>query len=182
MNEQMLNITEEKLAKIVNLANAGDAEAQYTTAMLLIYGEFLPENEEKAAEYLTKAHEQGYTEATYNLAICYHYGHGLEADTERAFNLYKEAADRGHGKGMTMVGKFYCDGTYVKQDYAEAMKWFEASLSSEDTEAVAFAEYLIGNCYAEGYGVEANKDTAMEWYNKSAAHGDFRARRIVGMV
>ena len=80
MNEQMLNITEEKLAKIVNLANSGDAEAQYTTAMLLLQGEFLPENEEKAVEYLEKSHAQNYIAATYELAVCHHYGLGTEAD------------------------------------------------------------------------------------------------------
>ena len=182
MNEQMLNITEEKLAKIVNLANAGDAEAQYTTAMLLLQGEFLPENEEKAVEYLEKSHAQNYIAATYELAVCHHYGLGTEADLEKAFSLYKEAADKGHGKGMNLVGKFYHDGLFVAQDYAEAMKWFELSLESDDIEAVAFAEYLIGNCYAEGHGVDKNNDIAMNWYKKSAEHGDFRAKRIVGMV
>ena len=182
MNGKMIDISKEKLEAIVNLANAGNAEAQYTTAMLLMYGELLPENEEKAFEYLTKAHLQGYTDATYNLAACYHYGQGTDADTDKAFALYREAADKGHGMGMDLVGKFYYDGLCAEQNYAEAMKWFEKSLASDDTEAVAYAEYLIGNCYKEGRGAEKNEEIAMEWYKKSALHGDFRARRIVGMI
>lgn len=180
MNKRLINVTEEKLATIVNLANSGDAGAQYTTAMLLLQGEFLPENEEKAVEYLEKAHAQNYIAATYELAVCNHYGLGIEADSARAFELYKTSAEAGYGMGMTALGKMYLDGNGTEQNSALAMEWFEKALGAEDIEAVAYAEYLIGTCYNGGIGVEKNEDTAMEWYRRSAMHGDIRARRILG--
>ncbi|MBE6625648.1 MAG: sel1 repeat family protein [Ruminococcaceae bacterium] len=182
MNKKMLNITKEKLENIINLANAGDAGAQYTTAILLLQGEFLPENEEKAVEYLEKAHAQGFTEATYELAVCCHYGIGMDADMARAFELYKTSAEAGYGMGMAVMGKIYLDGNGVESNPALAMEWFEKAIASKDTEAVAYAEFLIAGCYRDGIGVEKDEDTAMEWYKKSALHGDIRARRIVGMV
>jgi TPR repeat protein len=180
LKKRLLNITEEKLAAIVNLANSGDAGAQYTTAMLLLQGEFLPENEEKAVEYLEKAHAQNCIEATYELAVCHHYGLGIEANPARAFELYKTSAEAGYSMGMTLIGKMYLDGNGTDQNAALAMEWFEKALATEDIEAVAYAEYLIGTCYNGGIGVEKNEDTAMDWYRKSAMHGDIRARRILG--
>ena len=38
----------------------------------------------KAAQYISKAHKQGFTKATYNLGLCYLNGNGVERDSDQA--------------------------------------------------------------------------------------------------
>lgn len=117
-----------------------DAQALFEIAMKHIYGDGVPEDNERAFELLTRAQQMGHAEAAYNLGICYHYGYGTDEDAAKAFELYLKAADVGYGKGMELVGRFYNRGIYVARDRAAAELWLRRAMQSDDPEAVAEAE------------------------------------------
>ena len=117
-----------------------DAQALFELAMKHIYGDGVAEDNERALELLTKAHELSHTEATYNLGICYHYGYGTAENLKKAFELYLEAAQAGHGKGMELIGRFYNRGIYVKRDRDKAEHWLSKAMESNDPEAVEEAK------------------------------------------
>lgn len=116
------------------------AQELYELAMRHIYGDGVPEDNELALRLLTQAHDMGHVEATYNLGICYHYGFGTGVDLAKAYELYRESADGGYGKGMELVGRFYNQGIYVKQDRRQAEYWLRKAMESSDPDAVEEAE------------------------------------------
>ena len=59
----------------------------------------------KAAEWYTKAAEQGNSDAQHNLAVCYENGEGVEMDEEEAVEWYQKAAEQGHSDAQTNLDK-----------------------------------------------------------------------------
>ena len=125
-----------------NEAANGTADAQllYELAMKHIYGDGVPEDNDRALELLTKAHDMGHTEATYNLGICYHYGFGTGVNLEKAYDLYLESAQGGYGKGMELVGRFYNRGIYVEKNREKAEDWLHKAIESGEPDVIAEAE------------------------------------------
>lgn len=69
-------------------AIAGEAKAQMEWAMCCFDGQGVPQDPEKAVEWLEKASAQGNHDAQYFLAICYESGEGVPADPEKAKEYY----------------------------------------------------------------------------------------------
>ena len=116
------------------------AQEKFTLAMKYIYGDGVPEDNERAMVLLTQACDRGHVEAAYNLGICYHYGYGTDVDLSKAFALYLKAANGGYGKGMELVGRFYNRGVFVEQDPKQAECWLRKAMESADPEAVEEAK------------------------------------------
>ena len=171
-----MNVTE---LALLREAAEESAYAQFKLGMMYVYGDTVPEDNGKAVELLTKAADQGHVEATYNLGICYHYGHGVEADRQRALILYLFSAGKVYAKGMHLVGRFYFHGWCVKQNYAEAIRWFEESDKRNDPTTCGFNSCYLGVCYAKGYGVEANAEKARTYFKKALAEGGADAEKKI---
>ena len=75
------------------------------------------------------------------------------------------------------LGLMYWYGRGVKQDYAEAVKWF-----TKAAECVRHkeAEYFLGGAYYTGQGVQQDYAEAVKWYRKSAEKGNAEAQNIMG--
>ena len=59
----------------------------------------------------------------------------------------------------------------VKQDFAEAAKWYRKAAEQGD----AAAQYNLGIMYEEGTGVKQDFAEAAKWYRKAAEQGDTEA-------
>lgn len=59
-------------------------------AMCCFDGQGVPQNPQKAVEWLIKSSNQGNPEAQYALAICYESGEGIQQDAAKAQELYKK--------------------------------------------------------------------------------------------
>ena len=68
------------------LAQQGDAEAQYNLGAMYYSGQGVRQDYTEAFRWFRKAADQGYAEAQYNLGLMYANGHGVHQD----FNLSKE--------------------------------------------------------------------------------------------
>ena len=69
------------------------------------------------------------------------------------------------------MGLRYLYGKGVRQNYAEALKWFMKAAEQEH----ALSQFVLGNCYANGEGVKQNPAEAVKWYQRSAANGNEKA-------
>ena len=58
----------------------------------------------------------------------------------------------------------YYYGYGVKQDYAEAVKWYRKAAEQGN----AYAQFNLGNAYYNGNGVEQDYAEAVKWYQKAA--------------
>ena len=87
------------------------------------------------------------------------------------------AAKQGDWYGELLVADCYYKGDGVKQDYKEAVKWFELAAAHPDKNVVLNWPYpvgypasLIAQCYKEGLGVKKDLEKAAEWYDEAGNH------------
>ena len=84
------------------------------------------------------------------------------------FELWKEAAIKGYDVAEFSTGYLYYNGDGIKQDYYEAVNWFQKA-SNHDYN---MSFYYLGLCYLEGKGVsEKNVDKAIELFEESGKLG-----------
>ena len=88
---------------------------------------------------------------------------------ERAeFQMLKKEAERGMEESQCSLAMIYLKGRGdVRQDYAQAMRWFFKAAKQGDAEA----QYQLGRMYELGLGVKVNLKEAMIWYRKAAKQG-----------
>ena len=86
------------------LAQQGDAEAQYQLAALYRSGRGVPQNHAQAADWYRKAAQQGYVKAQYNLAVMHENGWGVDKDSALAQDWYRKAAGQGHAMAQAKLG------------------------------------------------------------------------------
>ncbi|XOC34472.1 sel1 repeat family protein [Haemophilus influenzae] len=65
----------------------------------------------------------------------------------------------------------YNDGKGVKQDYAEAIKWYQKAAEQD----YAKAQFNLGTMYHNGEGVKRDLSKAKEWLRKACDKGNKKA-------
>ncbi|KAF9930953.1 hypothetical protein FBU30_011062 [Linnemannia zychae] len=104
-------------------AEQGVVEAQFRVGRMYQYGDGLPQNNEEAMKWYTKAAEMGHLEANFSIGQTYRVGLiGNTKDYFKAQEYYSRAALRGHTESQIQLGCLYQKGYKdFKQDYAMAM-------------------------------------------------------------
>ena len=69
------------------------------------------------------------------------------------------------------VGNIYNEGLGVKQDYAEAVRWYRLAAA----QGHASAQSNLGTMYGEGQGVVQDYTRAHMWFNLAAVKGNSNA-------
>lgn len=75
------------------LAETGDAAAQYDLALMYDNGDGITENNAEAVVWYTKAAEQGLSKAQHNLAVMHYSGEGTPVDFSKALLWFRKAAE-----------------------------------------------------------------------------------------
>ena len=81
----------------------------------------------------------------------------------------RKAAERGDTNAQIQLGLAYENGTGVKRNYQEAVKWYRKAAEQDDVTA----QRLLGICFYKGRGVKKNYQRAAEWLRKSLNHDSF---------
>jgi TPR repeat protein len=84
--------------------------------------------------------------------------------TDEFIQCLKDGARLGHNGKRAYLAVIYMEGRYVKQDYAESVKWARKAAKYENR----IAQNVLGVAYQNGFGVEKNYEIAFEWYKKAA--------------
>ncbi len=79
----------------------------------------------------------------------------------------KVSAEAGDPVAQTRLGKIYLDGTSVKADVKEAVKWFQLAAAKNYPDALA----ALGELTQAGQGVPLNLDEAVRLYRRAAEGG-----------
>lgn len=79
-------------------------------------------------------------------------------------------AKQGNATAQNEVGCWYYNGMHVKQDYAEAEKWWRKSANQGNVYAIG----NLGLCYQYGRGVEKDSLAALRLYAMSVKDGNKR--------
>jgi TPR repeat protein len=96
--------TNSGIDKLLNLANAGDSEAQYEIAVRYLVGRGIEQSYVEAAKWLQESAAGGVISAQYNLGVLYDSGRGVEADAVEALIWFHSAAEKEHGAGPSNSG------------------------------------------------------------------------------
>jgi TPR repeat protein len=161
-----------------NLANSGNAQAQFVLGMMYEYGDRVPQDEDKAARLYRFAADQGLAEGRTQLGYFYQQGLGVPEDDQRARDLFLLAAAQGDSEAQFALGLMYYDGLDADQDLEAAFKWFSiAAGQGHDT-----AQYYLGEIYDQGQVVPRDFPAALQNFTRAAKSGSAAAQSRLGQI
>jgi TPR repeat protein len=154
-------------------AKSGDVSAATQLGFLYAYGEEVPKNASEAGHWLQFAADHGDLCAKGGLMF-FGLNGGVSQDT--GFQLFMQAAENGDAFAQRIVGDSYSYGSGVKQDYTQALVWYQKAADQGSPEA----QYDVGTAYSDGLGTEKNDTEAVEWLQKAADQGLAKAQNNLG--
>ena len=115
-------------------AEQGYAPAMGSLGYVLLEGEGVEQDEEKALKWLRKGSNMNDGYSQYLLGNLYVYGRaGLEEDYDEALKLYRKAIEKGETGPLNQLCRMYCLGLGVEVDDDEAIKWGMKAVKEGDT-------------------------------------------------
>ncbi len=97
---------------------------------------------------------------------------------EPTINELRAKAEAGDSKAQLLIASDYDHGRGIRQDYAEAARWYEKAAVAGDR----VAQNNLGSLYQNGLGVTKDYAKALELYRKSAEQEFAMAENSLGMM
>lgn len=161
------------------LAEKGDAVAQYNLALMYDDGEGVAKDAKEAVRWYRKAAEQGHPRAQNNLGASYETGVGVDrSDYAEALRWYRKAAAQDNATAWRNIGNLYHDGNGVKRDFGEAANSYRKAATLGD----AKAQLALGQMLESGVGIPKDSAQALQWYRKAADQSNAEAKAAVARL
>jgi TPR repeat protein len=123
-------VSDDLLSETIALAREGNAQAQFSLAMIHDQGYLLPRSPKKAAHWLTKAAEQNLPAACLYLGIKYEFGNGVEQNKKIAEKWYKKPAEKNWAMAQYLLAELYLnEKETTRAQLIDAAAWLQ--LASE---------------------------------------------------
>ncbi len=153
------------------LAEKEIPEAVYRLAYSYETGTGIQKDEKKAEELYYKAIELGYMEGYDSIAALHTFEGGRltedENEKKAAYELLMKGTKYNETSCISSLANGYYYGTFVKQDYTQAMRWYKKAAQYGD----GFAYYMISYMNYYGNGVDENNEEAWKWAKQGAERG-----------
>ena len=162
-------------AKMEQLAQTGDAYAQYFLGLLYRDGGLLIPDTEKAKHWLERAAKQEVHAAQYALGRLFLSDDPDVHDPSEGIRWMKAAAQNGNDYAAYILGEEYLSGKHVVKNSGTAAEYMHQAAQADNP----WAQYLMGKLYLMGEGVEQDEDTAYEWFQAAAEQGHTYAQFFV---
>ena len=105
------------------------------------------------------------------------------------FEGLNKKAEEGYFVDQVSLASCYFYGTFIKQDYIQAVKWFEKVAATdfgpmgypypESKKEQELAQYILVYCYLSAESSVKNEDKAIEWLENANAQGFDLAKIIL---
>ena len=165
---------QEGIERLLKQAAEGNVQAQCALGNIFYNGEGVRRNYCEALRWFRKAAEQGYDKAQNILGTLYAIGYEIRIpDYAGALKRYRISERQKNGN---VEVQFYYGSYNIKQDYAEALKWFRKAAG----QGCDNAQNNLGILYANGYGVEQDYAEALKWFRKAVEQGNSKAKSNLG--
>lgn len=162
------HITENEFLYIKNLADDGQALAQFILACYYLQGVFVEKSLDEASKYFQRAADHGFKLAWQFLGDI-HKSKGSEDLANRcyknALDYHMELAAHGHVEEQIIVGMFFEKGIGTPQDLKRAFEYYKEAAKQQNSHG----QYRLGYCYEQGIGVDKSIENAIHYYKLSAA-------------
>ena len=149
------------------LAQAGDAYAQYLMGLLYRDGGLVIPDTEKAQYWMEAAATQNVPAAQYALGKLLLSDDPLVHDPDQGIRWLKASAQNGNDYASYALGKEYLSGKHVLKNAEKAADYLHQASQGDNP----WAQYLLGKLYLMGDGVEQNDKTAYQWFQAAAEQG-----------
>jgi len=116
----------------LQVAEQGDARAQYNVAWMHANGKGTSQDFQEAANWYEKSAAQGYVDAQYNLANLYLRGYGVTQNDYLAFSWFIKAAEQGDAPAQYNLGRMYLLGKGSDKNILEARLWMKLAIENDD--------------------------------------------------
>jgi TPR repeat protein len=166
------------LEDLIQQAEAGDKNAQFSLGYLYYTGKEVDQDLEKAFEWYSRSAEQGYEQAQSRLGDMYEIGRGVPQNLPAAFIWYRKAAAQGFEWAQFKLGLFYHTGRSVPTDYQQAFTWYTKAAEQGNI----YAQCALAGMYMDGTGVEQNRVYAYAWSSLAAEAGNKEAAKYKNMA
>ena len=158
---------DEAAEQLEQLAEDGDAYAQYIIGTAYRDGGLLIPDMVKAQKLLERAAEQDLDAAQYALGKLYLSDEADVHDSAKGIYWLKRSADNGNDFAAYRLGKEYLSGKNVSKDTSTAVEYLRQAADNGST----YAQYLLGKLTLMGEGVPKDPDTAYEWFAAARDNG-----------
>ena len=153
--------------RLEQLAESGDAYAQYIIGTAYRDGGLLIPDAAKAQKFLERAAEQDLDAAQYALGKLYLSDDADVHDSAKGIYWLKRSADNGNDFAAYRLGKEYLSGKNVSKDTSTAAEYLRQAADNGS----AYAQYLLGKLTLMGEGVPKDPDAAYEWFAAARDNG-----------
>jgi len=126
-------------------AELGNAEAYYSIGHAYRNGEGVERDDKKATHYFELAAMGGNVEARHNLACL----EGRAGNTDKALKHFMLAVKGGYAASLGIIKLMYIEGEATKDEYAKALRSYQAYLDEIKSEQRDEAAVADGNKYYE---------------------------------
>lgn len=154
---------DEAAEQLEQLADAGDAHAQYIIGTAYRDGGLLIPDTVKAQKLLERAAEQDLDIAQYALGKLYLSDDADVHDSAKGIYWLKRSANNGNDFAAYRLGKEYLSGKNVSKDTSTAAEYLRQAADNGS----AYAQYLLGKLYLMGDDVPKDADAAYQWFTKA---------------
>lgn len=190
----------DKNKSVEQLAEEGDAEAQYQLGLKYFYGRDVDCDYKTAVQWLGQAVAGGCEKAYFPLGEIYKFGgYGVLEDQKKAAEYYLKAYDYCDDDEKPEIENALGFCYYCLKDEENALRWARRCAKHGDGDAISsfgamlydyerydeafdvlkraadlgddYALFLFGECYFYGRGVAENKQKAKELWQKAAETG-----------
>ena len=169
---------DEAAEQLEQLAEDGDAYAQYIIGTAYRDGGLLIPDTAKAQKLLKRAAEQDLDAAQYALGKLYLSDDADVHDSAKGIYWLKRSADNGNDFAAYRLGKEYLSGKNVSKDTSTAAEYLRQAADNGS----AYAQYLLGKLTLMGEGIPEAPDAAYEWFaaarNNGHAYAEFFMKRM----
>jgi len=154
---------DEAAEQLEQLAEDGDAYAQYIIGTAYRDGGLLIPDTVKAQKFLERAAEQDLDVAQYALGKLYLSDDADVHNPAKGIYWLKRSADNGNDFAAYRLGKEYLSGKNTIKDAETAVSYLRQAANNGN----ANAQYLLGKLHLTGEGVQQDTDAAYQWFTKA---------------
>ena len=169
---------DEAAEQLEQLADTGDAYAQYIIGTAYRDGGLLIPDMVKAQKLLERAAEQDLDAAQYALGKLYLSDDADIHNSAKGVYWLKRSADNGNDYAAYRLGKEYLSGKNAQKDAATAAEYLRQAADNGST----YAQYLLGKLALMGEGVPKDMGAAYEWFaaarDNGHAYAEFFMKRM----
>ncbi len=169
---------DEAAERLEQLADAGDAYAQYIIGTAYRDGGLLIPDTAKAQKFLECAAKQEIDAAQYALGKLYLSDDADVHDSAKGIYWLKRSADNGNNYAAYRLGKEYLSGKNTIKDAETAVSYLRQAADNGN----AYAQYLLGKLTLMGEGIPKDMDAAYEWFaaarDNGHAYAEFFMKRM----